>query len=82
MASSENFTAPGVSLEEQAHNNLMMVIATLTWLMLSCLTLLIYCCNYWQVLRPRRHREEFESLESIPLSLVDLQGKHSCRESE
>jgi len=27
-----------VSEEERAHNNLMMVIATLTWLMLSCLS--------------------------------------------
>jgi len=24
--------------EEQAHNNLMMVVATLTWVMLSCLS--------------------------------------------
>ncbi|XP_017077743.2 uncharacterized protein LOC108112413 [Drosophila eugracilis] len=62
-----------VSKEEQAHNNLMMVIATLTWLMLSCLTLLIYCCNYWQILRPHSHRnrEESERQESVLLTVHD-----------
>ncbi|XP_016970289.1 uncharacterized protein LOC108038083 [Drosophila rhopaloa] len=73
MTSSENFTAPGVTGEEQAHNNLMMVIATLTWLMLSFLTLIIYCCNYWQVLRPhwRRNREDSEPQQSTLLSVDD-----------
>ncbi|KAH8290903.1 hypothetical protein KR054_006907, partial [Drosophila jambulina] len=61
------------SKEEQAHNNLMMVIATITWLLLSCLTLFIYCCNYWQVLRPlsRRNREETESPHSTLLTVHD-----------
>ncbi|XP_033252280.1 uncharacterized protein LOC117191560 [Drosophila miranda] len=51
------------SEEESAHNNLMMIIATLTWVLLSIITLFIYCCNYWQVLRsrPRRHQRESES---------------------
>nr|XP_016928315.1 uncharacterized protein LOC108008919 [Drosophila suzukii] len=73
MPGSENFTALGVSEEERAHNNLMMVIATLTWLMLSCLTLFIYCCNYWQVLRPysQRNREESEPQQSTLLSVDD-----------
>ncbi|KRK00448.1 uncharacterized protein LOC26535600 [Drosophila yakuba] len=73
MAGSENFTEPGVSQEEQAHNNLMMVVATLTWLMLSCLTLLIYCCNYWQILRPhsRRFQEASEPQQSTLLSVAD-----------
>ncbi|XP_052841234.1 uncharacterized protein LOC128255598 [Drosophila gunungcola] len=73
MTSSENFTAPGVAPEEQAHNNLMMVIATLTWLMLSCLTLIIYCCNYWQILRPHSHRnrEDSEQQQGSLLSVYD-----------
>ncbi|KQS63031.1 uncharacterized protein LOC26526120 [Drosophila erecta] len=73
MAGSENFTAPGVSQEEQAHNNLMMVVATLTWLVLSCLTLLIYCCNYWQILRPHsgRNQEPAERQQSVLLSVDD-----------
>ncbi|XP_033154580.1 uncharacterized protein LOC117137309 [Drosophila mauritiana] len=74
MTGSENFTAPGVSQEEQAHNNLMMVVATLTWLMLSCLTLLIYCCNYCQILRPHsrpRNQEASEAQQSTLLSVED-----------
>nr|NP_001246476.1 uncharacterized protein Dmel_CG43207 [Drosophila melanogaster]AFH08229.1 uncharacterized protein Dmel_CG43207 [Drosophila melanogaster] len=73
MTGSENFTAPGATQEEQAHNNLMMVVATLTWVMLSCLTLLIYCCNYWQILRPhsRRNPEASEAQQSTLLSVED-----------
>ncbi|KAH8402070.1 hypothetical protein KR009_009543, partial [Drosophila setifemur] len=59
--------------EERAHNNLMMAIATATWLLLSCITLFIYCCNYWQILRPhrQRQREETEQVQSTLLSADD-----------
>ncbi|XP_015039302.2 uncharacterized protein [Drosophila pseudoobscura] len=66
MASNESLTDLTVSVaseEERAHNNLMMIIATLSWVLLSIITLFIYCCNYWQVLRsrPRHHQRESES---------------------
>ncbi|KAH8327308.1 hypothetical protein KR074_009755, partial [Drosophila pseudoananassae] len=62
------------SEEQRAHNNLMMVVATLTWLLLSFITLLIYCCNYWQILRPhwRRQREEFEMHQQSTLLRVSV----------
>ncbi|XP_017018838.1 uncharacterized protein [Drosophila kikkawai] len=72
MTDSGNFTATDGSKEEQAHNNLMMVIATLTWLLLSCLTLFIYCCNYWQVLRPLSRRSREETTESPHSTLLTV----------
>ncbi|KAH8320435.1 hypothetical protein KR067_003549, partial [Drosophila pandora] len=59
---------------QRAHNNLMMVVATLTWLLLSFITLLIYCCNYWQVLRPHRRprSEETEMQQQSTLLRVSV----------
>ncbi|XP_034129014.1 uncharacterized protein LOC117584296 [Drosophila guanche] len=60
----ENITELKASTEEEAaHSSLMMIIATLTWMLLSIITLFIYCCNYCQLLRSRqsRHQTEMES---------------------
>ncbi|XP_026841120.1 uncharacterized protein LOC113565065 [Drosophila persimilis] len=68
MASNESLTDLTVSVaseEERAHSNLMMIIATLTWVLLSIITLFIYCCNYWQVLRSRPHRHQRESESEV-----------------
>ncbi|XP_022222354.2 uncharacterized protein LOC111074041 isoform X1 [Drosophila obscura] len=62
-ANNESVTDLKASDEERSQSNLMMIIATLTWMLLSIITLFIYCCNYWQVLRsrPRRHQRESDS---------------------
>ncbi|XP_034651859.1 uncharacterized protein LOC117890876 [Drosophila subobscura] len=57
----ENITDLKASTEEAAaHSNLMMIIATLTWMLLSIITLFLYCCNYWQLLRSRQQRLQTE----------------------
>ncbi|KAM8713626.1 hypothetical protein ACLKA7_013877 [Drosophila subpalustris] len=56
----------GISEAEEAsrYNNLL-TIATLTWLLLSLMSVFIYCCNYWELfLSPRTRRRRWRRATS------------------
>ncbi|KRF79318.1 uncharacterized protein [Drosophila virilis] len=45
------------ALEEHSKYSFMIVIATITWLLLSCISAFIYCCNYWELFKPSSRRD-------------------------
>ncbi|XP_032597017.1 uncharacterized protein LOC116805918 [Drosophila grimshawi] len=49
---------------------LMVTIATITWLLLSCISGFIYCCNYWQQLG---NSAGIETVEQSDQSELDQQ---------
>ncbi|XP_034108882.1 uncharacterized protein LOC117571029 [Drosophila albomicans] len=54
---------------EASKYNFMVVIATVTWLLLTCISVFIYCCNYWEMCKSQRRRARIVPEEDFELEL-------------
>ncbi|EDW10501.2 uncharacterized protein LOC6580763 [Drosophila mojavensis] len=56
-------TTSSSSAENNSRYTFMVAIATVTWLLLSCISAFIYCCNYWELLKPAPRRATADESE-------------------
>ncbi|XP_030238873.1 uncharacterized protein LOC108653153 [Drosophila navojoa] len=56
-------TTSSSSSENGSRYSFMVAIATVTWLLLSCISAFIYCCNYWELLKPAPRRATADESE-------------------
>ncbi|XP_023163426.2 uncharacterized protein LOC111594388 [Drosophila hydei] len=70
------------SVENNSRYNFMVVIATITWLLLSCISAFIYCCNYWELLKSSPRRAGAEELELSEQSQLEQQSMLLTQVSE